>query len=115
MKVDEATKHQIEGEHEIDKMAAKLINELSVKHMEQEIVLAEARAKAWDEISSSRSSTSSSTARSSAVLCNKLFIGGGDVNKYARLKLTKKQYMHLNTNKYFPSHLTELNQGPRDW
>ena len=46
MKVYEATKHQIEeAEHEIDKMAAKLTNELSMKHMEQEIVLAETRAK----------------------------------------------------------------------
>ena len=46
MKVDEATKRQIDAEHKIDKMAAKLKNELSMKHMEREIVLAEARAKA---------------------------------------------------------------------
>ena len=68
MKVDEATTRQLEeAEHEIDEMAAKLKNKLSMKHMEREIVLAEARAKAWGEVSSSRSSTSSSTARSSAV------------------------------------------------
>ena len=46
MKVNKATKRQIEeAEHEIDKMAAKLKNELSMKHMEREIVLAKARAK----------------------------------------------------------------------
>ena len=115
MKVDEATKRQIEeAEHKIDKMAAKLKNELSMKHMERKIVLAKARTKAWDEVSSSRSSTSSSTTRSSAVSSNLSFVGGGDVNKYASLKLTKEQRVDVNTDKYYPSYLTELNQGPRD-
>ena len=81
MKVDEATKRQIEeAEQEIDKMAAKLKHELSMKHMEREIVLAEARAKAWDEVSSLKSSTSSPTTRSNAVLSNQSFIGGSDVH-----------------------------------
>ena len=83
-----------------------------MKHMEREIVLAEARAKAWDEVSSSRSSTSSSTTRSSAVSRNLSFIGGGDVDEFA---LTKEQRVDLNTNKHCPSYLAELNQGPRDW
>ena len=42
------------------------------------------------------------------------FSGGGNVNRYASLKLTKEQRMDLNTNNYFPSYLAELNQGPRD-
>ena len=116
MKVDEATKRQIEeAEQEIDEMAAKLKHELSMKHMEREIVLAEARAKAWDEVSSSKSSTSSSTTRSNAVLSNQSFIGGSDVHKYASMKLTKEQRVDLNTTKHYPSYLAELNQGPRDW
>ena len=118
MKVDKATKRQIEKvEHEIDEMAAKLKNELSMKHMEREVVLAEARAKAWDEVSSLRFFTSSSTARSSAVSRNQSFIGGGDVDKYTSLKLAKKQRVDLHTNKYpyYPSYLAELNQGQRDW
>ena len=116
MKVDEATKRQIEkAEQEIDEMAAKLKRELSMKHMEREIVLAEARAKAWDEVSSSKSSTSSSTTRSSAVIRNQSFIGGSDVHKYASMKLTKEQRVDLNTTKHYLSYLAELNQGPRDW
>ena len=110
MKVDKATKRQIEKvEHEIDEMAAKLKNELSMKHMEREVVLAEARAKAWDEVSSLRFFTSSSTARSSAVSRNQSFIGGGDVDKYTSLKLAKKQRVDLHTNKYpyYPSYLAE--------
>ena len=100
MKVDEALQCQIEEtEHKIDEMAAKLKNELSMRHMERKSVLAEARAKAWDKVSSSRFSTSSSTASSSTVLRDQPFIGGGDVNKYARLKLTKEQCVDLNTNK----------------
>ena len=116
MKIDDATKRQIEdAEHETDEMAAKLKNELSMKHIEREIVLAEAKAKAWDEVSLLQSSMLSSTARSSAVSRNQLFIGGGDVNKCASLKLTKEQRVDLNTNKYYPSYLAELNQGPWDW
>ena len=47
MKVDKATKRQLEeAEHEIDKMAAKSKNMFSMKYMEREILLTEARAKA---------------------------------------------------------------------
>ena len=45
---------------------------------------------------------------------NQSFIGGGDVNKYASLKLTKEQWVDLNTNEHYPSYLDELNQGSRD-